>query len=63
MKKLKFDQNNWPFPLWIAHRGGGNVAPENTMKGFEAGYAYGLTGVEFDVKPVSYTHLTLPTKA
>ncbi|PZO89447.1 MAG: glycerophosphodiester phosphodiesterase [Haemophilus parainfluenzae] len=50
MKKLKFDQNNWPFPLWIAHRGGGNVAPENTMKGFEAGYAYGLTGVEFDVK-------------
>ena len=21
----------WPYPLWIAHRGAGKLAPENTL--------------------------------
>ena len=24
----------WPLPLWIAHRGAGKLAPENTLAAF-----------------------------
>ena len=24
----------WPYPLWIAHRGAGRLAPENTLAAF-----------------------------
>jgi len=33
----------------IAHRGGGTLAPENTLAGIRYGHATGFRGVEFDV--------------
>jgi glycerophosphoryl diester phosphodiesterase len=39
----------WPFPRIFAHRGGGVLAPENTMAGLAAGVAHGHNAVEFDV--------------
>ena len=40
---------HWPYPRVIAHRGGGSLAPENTLAAIRAGSAMGYTGVEFDV--------------
>lgn len=40
----------WPYPTLFAHRGGGMLAPENTMAAMRTGYANGYTAVEFDVK-------------
>ncbi|HEU5297198.1 MAG TPA: glycerophosphodiester phosphodiesterase [Burkholderiaceae bacterium] len=40
----------WPFPLWIAHRGAGKLAPENTLAAFRVGAAHGHTAFECDVK-------------
>ncbi len=40
----------WPYPSFIAHRGGGKVAPENTLAAMRAGLAHGYRMVEFDVK-------------
>jgi glycerophosphoryl diester phosphodiesterase len=40
----------WPLPLWIAHRGAGRLAPENTLAAFRAGAAHGYRGFECDVK-------------
>lgn len=39
----------WPRPLWIAHRGGGAAAPENTLAAIRTGAAAGFRMVEFDV--------------
>lgn len=39
----------WPYPKVVAHRGGGTLAPENTVAGLRAGLAYGFRAVEFDV--------------
>jgi len=39
----------WPYPRIIAHRGGGKLAPENTIAGLRAGLAHGFHAVEFDV--------------
>ncbi len=39
----------WPYPKIVAHRGGGTLAPENTLVGLRAGLAYGFHAVEFDV--------------
>lgn len=39
----------WPYPKIVAHRGGGTLAPENTIAGLRAGLAYGFRAVEFDV--------------
>ncbi|CAN5261517.1 glycerophosphodiester phosphodiesterase [soil metagenome] len=39
----------WPWPRVIAHRGGGTLGPENTLAGFEVGFAAGHRAVEFDV--------------
>lgn len=39
----------WPYPKIVAHRGGGILAPENTVAGLRAGLAYGFRAVEFDV--------------
>ena len=40
----------WPFPKVIGHRGGGNLAPENTLMAIETGANInGLKAVEFDV--------------
>lgn len=40
----------WPFPRVLAHRGGGALAPENTLAGLRAAAAHGFRGVEFDAK-------------
>jgi len=39
----------WPYPKVIVHRGGGSLAPENTMAAFEYGLNCGFHAVEFDV--------------
>lgn len=40
----------WPYPRWIAHRGAGKLAPENTLAAFELGWAHGWRMFECDVK-------------
>lgn len=39
----------WTYPRILAHRGGGVLAPENTMAALRKGYEMGFRGVEFDV--------------
>ena len=39
----------WPFPRILAHRGGGTLAPENTLAAMQCGLQYGFRAVEFDV--------------
>jgi glycerophosphoryl diester phosphodiesterase len=41
---------HWPFPLWIAHRGAGKLAPENTLAAFRMGASFGFRAFECDVK-------------
>ena len=41
---------NWPYPTLFAHRGGGVLAPENTLAAIQRGNAEGYGAVEFDVK-------------
>jgi len=41
---------DWPYPLWIAHRGAGLLAPENTLAAFRLGASYGYRAFECDVK-------------
>ncbi len=40
----------WPLPLWIAHRGAGKLAPENTLAAFRLGASFGYRAFECDVK-------------
>ncbi|WP_280152761.1 glycerophosphodiester phosphodiesterase [Piscinibacter sp. XHJ-5] len=40
----------WPYPFWIAHRGAGKLAPENTLAAFRVGAAHGYRAFECDVK-------------
>jgi glycerophosphoryl diester phosphodiesterase len=40
----------WPYPLWIAHRGAGKLAPENTLAAFKLGASHGYRAFECDVK-------------
>lgn len=40
----------WPLPFWIAHRGAGKLAPENTLAAFRLGAAHGYRAFECDVK-------------
>lgn len=39
----------WPYPRVVAHRGGGTLAPENTLGALRLGASMGFRGVEFDV--------------
>lgn len=39
----------WPFPKIVAHRGGGVLAPENTLAAMRCGMEHGFRAVEFDV--------------
>ena len=39
----------WPYPAILAHRGGGALAPENTLAALRCGLAHGFHAVEFDV--------------
>ncbi|MEY4140578.1 MAG: Glycerophosphoryl diester phosphodiesterase [Pseudomonadota bacterium] len=43
---LKF----WPYPFWIAHRGAGKLAPENTLAAFRRGAEHGYSMFECDAK-------------
>ncbi len=40
----------WPLPRWVAHRGAGKLAPENTLAAFRVGAAHGWRAFECDVK-------------
>jgi glycerophosphoryl diester phosphodiesterase len=39
----------WPYPKVLAHRGGGTLAPENTLAGVRRGMAAGFRAIEYDV--------------
>jgi len=41
---------DWPYPFWIAHRGAGTRAPENTLAAFRLGAQHGFRCFECDVK-------------
>ena len=43
-------QHTWPYPQIVAHRGGGKLAPENTLAAIDVGAKYGHTMIEFDAK-------------
>jgi glycerophosphoryl diester phosphodiesterase len=40
----------WPYQRWIAHRGAGKLAPENTLAAFRLGASHGYCMFECDVK-------------
>ncbi|MGH8738335.1 MAG: glycerophosphodiester phosphodiesterase [Burkholderiales bacterium] len=40
---------HWRYPRILAHRGGGTLAPENTLGAIRFGASLGFRGVEFDV--------------
>ena len=40
----------WPYPRLAAHRGAGELAPENTLAALRLGYSHGYRMVEIDVK-------------
>lgn len=42
--------NPWPYPRWVAHRGAGKLAPENTLAAFRLGAEHGYRMFECDVK-------------
>jgi len=42
--------DDWPYPLWVAHRGAGKLAPENTLAAFREGAQHGYRAFECDVK-------------
>ncbi len=41
---------HWPYPRWVAHRGAGKLAPENTVAAFRLGANHGYRMFECDVK-------------
>jgi glycerophosphoryl diester phosphodiesterase len=49
----------WNFPRILAHRGGGTLAPENTLAALRCGQALGFRAVEFDVMALSEGSLVL----
>ena len=40
----------WPYPAIVAHRGGGKLAPENTLEAIDVGARHGHRMIEFDAK-------------
>jgi glycerophosphoryl diester phosphodiesterase len=48
------NKTRWPYPRIIAHRGGGTVAPENTLVALRVAASMGFGGVEIDVKLARY---------
>ena len=41
---------DWVYPRWIAHRGAGKLAPENTLAAFRIGAEHGYRMFECDAK-------------
>lgn len=41
---------HWPYPRLLAHRGGGSLAPENTLAAIRLGQSLGYRAHEIDVK-------------
>ena len=41
---------DWIYPRFIAHRGGGKLAPENTLAAFRVGASFGYQMFECDIK-------------
>ncbi|WBY03422.1 glycerophosphodiester phosphodiesterase [Ramlibacter tataouinensis] len=41
---------HWPYPRWVAHRGAGKLAPENTLAAFRLGAEHGYRMFECDAK-------------
>jgi glycerophosphoryl diester phosphodiesterase len=39
---------NWPYPRYVAHRGGGVLAPENTLVALDTGRQHGYQAAEID---------------
>lgn len=50
MSPPTFRLDPWPYPRWIAHRGAGRLAPENTLAAFRLGAACGYRMFECDAK-------------
>lgn len=40
----------WNYPRFVAHRGGGSLAPENTLSAMRTGTQFGYKMAEYDVK-------------
>ena len=47
---MNVDFDHWPYPTWVAHRGAGKLAPENTMAAFRLGARHGYRMFECDAK-------------
>lgn len=47
---LPSPSKDWPYPYWIAHRGAGTLAPENTLAAFRLGAQFGYRMFECDAK-------------
>ena len=47
---MKHHPHPWPYPRWIAHRGAGKLAPENTLAAFRLGGRLGYRMFECDAK-------------
>ncbi len=47
---MQVSADNWPYPFWVAHRGAGKLAPENTLAAFRLGASHGYRMFECDVK-------------
>jgi glycerophosphoryl diester phosphodiesterase len=50
LNAMTLNTDKWPYPLWVAHRGAGKLAPENTLAAFRLGARYGYRMFECDVK-------------
>ena len=50
MSTTPTDKEAWPYPRWVAHRGAGKLAPENTLAAFRKGASLGYRMFECDVK-------------
>lgn len=50
LSEIRMKQKNWPYPQWIAHRGAGLHAPENTLAAFRYGFQAGYRMFECDAK-------------
>jgi len=47
---MQVSAENWPYPRWVAHRGAGKLAPENTLAAFRLGASLGYRMFECDIK-------------